>query len=56
MFVRYIAIVLIAAVIQTTCLDELPGRWGQYPICEDCRDPKLMVAPGIGFDLTHSYG
>jgi hypothetical protein len=24
-------------------------------ICDGCRDKELMVAPGIGFDLTSSY-
>lgn len=27
-----------------------------YFICKDCRSPEQMVAPGIGFDITHSYG
>ena len=32
------------------------GRWEPYPVCEQCRSPAQMTAPGIGFDLTPSYG
>jgi hypothetical protein len=56
MFIHYVATVLIAAVTQINCFDGPSARREPYPICEECRDPELTVAPGIGFDLTHSYG
>jgi hypothetical protein len=58
MFVQNIVAVLIAVASLTNCFDGLSEQLGEYPYptCEDCRDPELMVAPGIGFDLTHSYG
>jgi hypothetical protein len=31
------------------------SKSGGRLICEDCRDKELMVASGIGFDLTSSY-
>ncbi len=56
MFVRCVVVALVAAVSLTHCFDRVPGQREWYPICGECRDAELMVAPGIGFDLTHSYG
>jgi hypothetical protein len=56
MFAPYITAFLIAAVSLTQCLNGPPERSKSYPVCEECRDPELMLAPGIGFDLTHTYG
>jgi hypothetical protein len=56
MFAPYIAAFLIAAISLAQCLNGPLQRSKPYPICEECRDPELMIAPGIGFDLTHTYG
>lgn len=31
-------------------------RWEPIPICDDCVPRELIVAPGVGIDLTSSYG
>jgi hypothetical protein len=56
MFVRYIAVLVIIAASLGYCFDNDPDRDPRRPVCKECRDLELMVAPGIGFDLTHSYG
>lgn len=56
MLVFYIAATLIAMLPLSVRTFAQPGRWDPYPICKDCRSPELIAAPGVGFDLTHSYG
>jgi len=56
MFALYLTVALIAVVSQTECFAGPPARQGPYPICEECRDPDVMITPGVGFDLTYSYG
>jgi len=38
------------------CAQPDKPRFEPTPICDDCVPRELIIAPGIGIDLTSSYG
>lgn len=57
MIASYLATVFLLATVRFAHCGK-PGkpRWEPLPVCQDCVSPELIIAPGVGFDLTPSYG
>lgn len=53
MLLCYLSLVLL---LGTGLSGQEPGRFEPFPYCVDCVPTDQIVAPGVGFDLTTSYG